>query len=75
MASHREVDGIGDLRLVGDVARDEFGPRAEVLGCLTARLGVDVGEDDGCGALAEELRGGGLAEAVCSAGDQSDLSM
>src|SRR5262245_7035923 len=51
--AHRVLDAL----FIGDVGLDEAGVRAERPGERLALLFVDVGDDDVCAALREQLRG------------------
>jgi len=69
-----EVDGRGDLRLVGDVAVGVArGVGAEVRGDCTAKVVLDVGDDDPR-PVPDELGGRGLPDPARAAGDHRHLS-
>ena len=68
------VHGRGDALLDGDVAVDEMGLWAELLGCLYAQRRIDVGDDHGR-ALLDELVSRGLSEPTRSSSYECDLPL
>ena len=69
-----EVDGRGDLRLVGDVAAGVArGVRAQLRGDSAPEIVLHVGDDDPC-TVPYELGSGGLPDAARGTGDDCHLS-